>query len=276
LPGQPAFEAVGVKRQAAPATNRPREPESKPNPKPGGKGTMENRTPPARFGGIDDALPLLQSHWAGESTQDEAAEAVAGQLMAMEECAVRLLPHGSRLRLGVSGGGEAFSAVLMKLLAGPGAGGLGSFDPSKGRLSGWVWRMMRNQVFTEARKAGAASRRLEQFKEGEDGEPLVGDGLLKAWDRRTESARASLAKEAYRQTIDRLIGEAGIGGPEASFLASLREGRKPTLREHAQQFGLSQSTLDRRRAKAVAEVDRSARRLISQWEESAVFGPMAV
>jgi hypothetical protein len=237
---------------------------------------MDNRKSASHYHEIDEALPLLQALWAGRGSKAAAAAAISRPLMAMEEAAVGLLPRKSRLRLGVHGGGDAGSAVLLKVLAGPGAGGLGSFNSSKGGLSGWVWRMMRNQVRTEARKAGAVSRRLEPFQLGEDGEPLVRDGLLKAWERRAESAQISLTKEAYRQTLDRFLGGEKLGRPEAAFLASLREGRRPTLREHSQQFGLPASTLDRRRAKALAEVDQSARRLVSEWEESAAFGSMAV
>jgi hypothetical protein len=233
---------------------------------------MKNGKQSVHATAMDEALPLLEALWAGGCGREEAAWSVAGPLSAMEASAMGLLHHRSRLRLEAQGGGDAFSAVLLKVLAGP--GGLGDFDPSRGGLGGWVWTLMRNQLRSEARKAGAVSRRLQQFKVGVDGEPLVGDGLLKAWDRKAESARLSMAKEACRQTIDRLVEGGGLGGPGTAFLASLREGRRPTLREHSLRFNLPSSTLDRHRARAVAEVDRSARRLLSRWEESPALCPM--
>jgi len=235
---------------------------------------MKNRKQTVHATAMDEALPLLEALWAGGGGREVAAGAVACPLMAMEASATRLLHRRSRLRLEAQGGGDAFSAVLLKVLAGPGPGGLGDFDPSRGSLGGWVWTLMRNQLYSEARKAGAVSRRLQQFKVGVDGEPLVGDSLLKAWDRKAESARLSMAKEAYRQTIDRLVEGGGLGGPGTAILASLREGRRPTLREHSLRFNLPSSTLDRQRAKAVAEVSRSARRLLGQWEESPALCPL--
>ena len=225
---------------------------------------------------LDDALPALRKVWS-EPTPCRTASAagmIHPRLLAMEESALRTLPRYRRARMDSLGlCGNACPEVLRKVLKGPGKGGLGAYDSTRGSLDGWCWSMMWRQVLSDARQLGRF-RREEGFPEGPEGETLMENALLADWSRREGASRITLAKEALRQAMDQFVGSAG-NSPEAAFIAGVRQGYRPTLREHAEAYSVSSSTLDRRRKAAVDEVRGIALGMMESME-SAVLGPMVL
>ena len=224
---------------------------------------------------LDDVLPTLRKLWANPTPAGigHAAELIHPRLRAMEESVLRTLPRWKRNQMDCLGlCGNAYADLARKVLRGPGVGGLGAFDPTKGTLEGWCWKMMWRQVQTDARQL-AKPRREVAFPEWPDGKALMETALQREWSRRQGNGRITLAKEALRQAMDQFVGSAG-NSPEAAFMAAVREGCRPTLREHSQAFGIPSSSLDRRRQAAVATVRGMALQKMDELEP-AVLGPMA-
>jgi len=224
---------------------------------------------------LDSAFPVLMACWNQPTPENRelAALAVYMPLAKMQKLAQNMLPVWIVNRIHAIGLEDPKTTILLKLLEGPGKKGIGNYSPAKGKISGWVWRMMVRHSISLARKASARKYCHSELG-GDEDKNLKLDILCHS--RWKESAKMALSAEKRKRLLALLesyLEDHDCQDILVDMARHVREnGAVPKLREQAQNLGITTAKAFRLRQAAFKKV-MNQRRLNT---ECPVFGELAV
>ncbi len=205
---------------------------------------------------LNDAFPVLVDYWNNPTSEkkNEVSCMIYNPLCRMESKAFRRLPHWVVDGIDRIGLEDAKTTILLKILKGKGKGGIGDYQPAKGKFSAWVWRMMVRQSITLLRKVNARQNSVGGFELGENGEDV---GMEKHSHSSWISSQRQMDLVEHREKmgimLERYAQDCEEGDPLGHMVQHFQKEKEViTLEKQSKMLNLSKASLHRRR-KASAE-----------------------
>jgi len=221
---------------------------------------------------LDDAFPVLVDYWNNPTSEKKNAVSsmIYKPLCRMEAKALRRLPQWVVDGMDRVGLEDAKTTILLKILKGEGKGGIGDYQPAKGKFSAWLWSMMVRQSITLLRKVNARQNSVGGFELGENGEEV---GMEKhshsSWISRQREMELVERRENVVMALERYAQDCEEGDPLGQMVQHFQKEKEVlTLEKQSQMLNLSKATLHRRRK-------ASAEKILRDLAE-ADFGALAV
>jgi hypothetical protein len=222
---------------------------------------------------MDQALPLLTHFWENPTPWDKekVSSLIFPTLEKMEKAAKGQLDPWVANALDRNGLEGVATTIWERIIKGPGEGGLGNFNPEMGKLSNWVFTMMKNRFLDLARKLketqGGSS--LGDCQDGDD--VALGHHDYSKWasqkrnvwkiQERDQEASQEKDKEmlefrhALFQRLLQHVQDCGLGDPLGHMVSHFLEtGEVLTLKEQARMLHMSTTSLHRLRKKLASQL----------------------
>ena len=222
---------------------------------------------------INQVLPLLIQFWENPTPweKEKVSSLIFPTLEKMEKTVRGQLDHWVANALDRTGLEGVATTIWERIIKGPGEGGLGNFNPEIGKLSNWVFTMMKNRFLDLARKLketqGGSS--LGDCQDGDD--VALGQHDYSKWasqkrnvweiQERDEEASQKRNKEmlefrhALFQRLLQHVQDCGLGDPLGHMVSHfLEKGEVLTLQEQARMLHMSTTSLHRLRKKLASQL----------------------